>query len=638
MPYKKQFDTVEVRFTGDAGSLCSDLSYDSISPKDWSRKDNWRRVLDCEVVREGWDYWRPNQSQPITNQKYTGVTGYVLAAEEIRNPAGNSAIVAVVDSTIRRFDFATGAWVQIGSGFQTYASTGGAIRRWQIVQLNGAAVFNNGVDLPVYWRIGMASVLPIYELREKGVASVGRITEYSGFLMAADVTEVNAAYMTTLMNGASPYGLVPVPATNTSRTQYRMVWSNASDALDWGATVNYSGTSGSNAITLAWPMSSFFVGKTVTLIGGGPSGGNLVTTIATIAGTALTVADNLSTTVSGVPISASSALGSAVGYYDIQDDSSAITQIMPLQNRLIVYRERAIFVGTYTGQVDFPFQFDRVYQGSRTPKLPNTLVNVRGEYHLYAGADYFYQYKLGSLEPDLDPVLFRCGKLITQFPYSNLDIEYQYAADNTITGEIWFNAVTSVFDPILTHTLCYDYVNATASSIPHPPMFTSMRSVKMPLTGDIGDSSNYIFIIGDRFGNITQYGLTSAAGSIVMMPRYGFSYGAQLDSGFLSFGDAFNEKDLRTYVPLIKQGSGAPLLITTAYSNRADKNFSSGTNAFPIAVGSTGLAVVPTWQRGIYHQVTLSVFVPSTNSNQLKIAGQIFEVDMVGTRSITRMT
>ncbi len=547
-------------------------------------------------------------------------------------------IVAVVDSTIRRFDFATGAWVQIGSGFSTYITTGGAIRRWQIVQLNGVAVFNNGVDLPVYWRIGMASVLPIYELREKGVASVGRITEYSGFLMAADITEVNEAYMPTLMNSGTPFGLVPSPATNTSRTQYRMIWSNAGDALDWGATVNYSGTAASNAITLAWPMPSFFVGQEVTLVGGGPLGGNLVTTIATIAGTAVTVADNLSTTVSGVPISASSALGSAVGYYDIQDDGSAITQILPLQNRLIVYRERAIFVGTYTGQVDFPFQFDRAYQGSRTPKLPNTLVNVRGEYHLYAGADYFYQYKLGSQEPDVDPVLFRCGRAITQFPYSNLDIEYQYAADNTITGEIWFTAVTSPLDPLLTHTLCYDYVNATASSIPHPPMFTAMRSMKMPLNGDVGDASNYLFAIGDRFGNITQYGLTSAAASLAVMPRYGASYGAQLDTGFLSFEDSFNEKDLRTYVPLIKSGVGAPLLISTYYNNRADKTFSVGTNAFPISVGATGIAVVPTWQRGIYHQVTLSVFVPATNSNQLKIAGQIFEVDSVGTRSITRMT
>ena len=237
MAYKKQFAAINAKYI-EGGTLCSDLSADNVGPSDFMVCDGWRRNLDSMLVREGWQKWQPNVAFTAAQQSNTGVGAIVYAIEEIKSPAGLAEIVAVVGTTIRWFNHDTGLWVQIGSGFQI-PPVG---RRWQILCFNGYAIFNNAADLPQSWRIGDAAVAPIHQMREMGVAFVGYIVEYVGSLMAADVTEVNESYMTTLMNSGNPYGLVPSPATNTSRTQYRLIWSNVGDPLDWGATVLASGT------------------------------------------------------------------------------------------------------------------------------------------------------------------------------------------------------------------------------------------------------------------------------------------------------------------------------------------------------------------------------------------------------------
>jgi hypothetical protein len=631
MPYKKQFDTVDIRFAN-GGSLSSDLSMDQIEQSDWQTKDNFRRLLDTEVMREGWDYWKPNSIGSSATQKFTGTTGEVLAIEEIKGATGASAVVAVVGGFIYFYQYATASWEVIGFGFSAVG-----IRRWQIVQLNGIAVFNNGIDLPVYWRVGSPAVIPLYELRERGVASVGLITEYSGFLMAADIIEVNASYMPLLMAGPDPYGIVPVLATNASRTPYRLIWSNANDPTDWAATVNYSGTAGSPVITLAWPMASFGFTSNwdVTLVGGGPLGGNLVTRIISVAGSTVTVADNLSTTVSGEPMGRTSAFGSPVGFYDIQDDGAAISAIMPLQNRLVVYRPFSIFIGAATGQVDFPFQFDRVYQGNRTPKLPWMLVNVRGQFHLYPGSDYFYQYKLGALEPEVDRVMVKCSQQVMGFSRTKADENYFYAVDNVVTGEIFFYMLSH--SPPITQVICYDYINSTASRIVDRTLFTAARSVRLPIANNLGDDTNVVFIFGDQNGNITQYGRTTRSTSSVIMPRYGLGWNANLITGMMFFGDAFNEKDLRTYVPLFKAPTGTQTVqVQSYYGARTDGSLLLGTDV-TVTPNSATPSVIPLWQRGIYHQFSITVALNVGIPAQLALVGHIIEVDAIGSRSVTRL-
>lgn len=79
-----------------------------------------------------------------------------------------------------------GYWIVIGSGFSLQG------RRWETVSINGYMVFNNGVDLPCTYRVEDLEVVPIYEMREQGIASVGTISEINGILMLGDITEIQA--------------------------------------------------------------------------------------------------------------------------------------------------------------------------------------------------------------------------------------------------------------------------------------------------------------------------------------------------------------------------------------------------------------------------------------------------------------
>lgn len=82
------------------------------------------------------------------------------------------------------FDDNPGDWIIIGNGFQVDA------QRWESVNINGWAVFNNGVDLPHTYRVEDIETKPIYEMREQGIAAVGTIAEMIGILMVADVSEI----------------------------------------------------------------------------------------------------------------------------------------------------------------------------------------------------------------------------------------------------------------------------------------------------------------------------------------------------------------------------------------------------------------------------------------------------------------
>jgi hypothetical protein len=628
MAYKKQFATVAAKYI-EGGSLCSDLSADNVNPADFMICDGWRRNLDSMLVREGWQLWQPNPGFTAAAQSNTGVASTVYAIEEIKSPAGKAAIVAVVGTTVRWFNYDTGAWVQIGSGFQL-PPTG---RRWQILCFNGYAIFNNAADLPFYWRIGDAAVTPIHQMREMGVAFVGYIVEYVGALIAADITEVNESYMATLMNSGNPYGLVPNPTVNTSRTQYRLVWSNVGDPLDWGATVLASAVAGSGMVTLAWPMASFKVGDEVILLGAGTSGGNLTTTIAAISGTSMTTVGIVATTISLQPVGHSTITGSIVGYYDIQDDGSAILAMMPLQNRLIVYRPFSIFIGVYTGEPEAPFQFDRTYQGERAMKFPYTLINIRGQVHMYAGATIFYTYKLGSLEPDVDSTMIKCAN--EEFFSRNFlgsDIASIYVSDNGITSEAMFTIPDSGG---VRRTLCYNYDDSTASVISGDWDFRSSVTVRRPTAGNIPDNTESWFIMGTANGLIFAYGLTSKA--LTVMTRNGAFWNALMLTTHLGFGDEFNEKDLRTVVPLFNNKSGVafPIVIeTSTYKDVATPGVVRTTQVVPTPSGDT---VVPTWQRAMYHRISTLAQINSAVVSQPSLAGYIAEADIVGTRSVTRM-
>lgn len=179
------------------GRLITNISQNMVGPADMTAKINWMRERDQEIRRHGWLDFSPIAA--IASQNiYDAALTCTKLVELIRGD-GTKAILGFSRSAVRLFSNTLGTWSTIGSG---YSASG---KRWQTVMINGTLVANNAVDLPFYWNIGDAAVTPMYELREVGVASVGRIAENNGFLVIADITEIRAMQLEPWMNGYASY-------------------------------------------------------------------------------------------------------------------------------------------------------------------------------------------------------------------------------------------------------------------------------------------------------------------------------------------------------------------------------------------------------------------------------------------------
>lgn len=156
-------------------------------------------------------------------------------------PAGETALYWSIDPSVyppgedpAYVDNNPGDWLQIGHGFSPEG------QRWEAVNINGWAVFNNGVDLPVTYRVEDIAVVPIYEMREQGIASVGTIAELSGILMVADISEIFEDKLVELfdMVGIRRGGDVLMSQSGTVATANEDFF--AADGSDIGQYIVYS--------------------------------------------------------------------------------------------------------------------------------------------------------------------------------------------------------------------------------------------------------------------------------------------------------------------------------------------------------------------------------------------------------------
>lgn len=183
----------------DGGNLVTQpaVSLENVGPADFTKLVNLRRSKDQLIRQEGWIKFQPLPA--IANQWVFDGSEAVLRLAECVRPNGDRVVIGASRTKIKRFNTGTGAWDTIGSGY----AAGGV--RWQVADINGYLLFNNAVDLPQAFRQEWNAVVPIYEMREVGIARVGRITEYNGFLFLGDVTEIQADQLDKWMNGYSTY-------------------------------------------------------------------------------------------------------------------------------------------------------------------------------------------------------------------------------------------------------------------------------------------------------------------------------------------------------------------------------------------------------------------------------------------------
>lgn len=208
-------------------------SQENIGDASYGLKINFRRSEDQEIRREGWVKFQPNAGDPVGQQYiFDGVQQLNRLAELV---AGNGArvIVGASQTAIKVFNPNTFVWTTIGTGFAPPSL------RWQVEAIGGYLILNNGFDLPCYYTVGAPAVTPLYELRDVGVASVGRISQLNGFLFCLNIVEIDSNQLNAYMTGYANY----VVGFNVNENS-NFAWTGAD------STTQYNITTGASVISV----------------------------------------------------------------------------------------------------------------------------------------------------------------------------------------------------------------------------------------------------------------------------------------------------------------------------------------------------------------------------------------------------
>lgn len=440
-----------------------------------------------------------------------------------------------------------------------------------------------------------------------------------------------------------------------NRIGYRLINSMNDEPRRWGAVVPGSITSGTNIVTLDYPVKSFSVGDSVTILGSGVDGGNQTVTITGIGqfNQQWLISENALTTVVSADIERTDAINSIIGDYDLQDDGSSIIKMMMLSRTLVIYKDTSIFLSVYTGDVTNPFSHLPIFvPDAATLFLRNTLINVntgQDNFHLYAGKNSFWRFDLVSQMPKEFMILEVCSNLFfSQATFANRELIF--SADNTITREVFIVfPITSGSDRILR----YDYKQGTVST--SAMLITAAMDVKNPLTAtgvkdDIfvmavpgsatTSKTDAIVVYGNApspqvaWGNVKQIWYRR---SVYQFDATKGTYDSNKDSGMDAFGDAFNEKQLRSYVPIL---SSLSAVNTGTYSIKRARNSIASPTVYTPSTPVNNPITDPVNRNLISNQLLDIYFgdrlLVSGKDNPFEVAMTIWEVDDIRSKSETR--
>lgn len=438
------------------------------------------------------------------------------------------------------------------------------------------------------------------------------------------------------------------------RIGYRQLWSLSGAPRRFGAVVPGDITALSKVVTLKYPVKSFESGQQIIITGAGTAGGNLTANIVVVSGMGqvLTLDTAAVTTSLNANVIRADTLGSMIGYEDLQNDGAPIVRALGLADALIVYTSTTIFIQQSTGDPNAPFVWYRREIPKETPLYYRwALINVNRTFHLYAGRNAFYTFDLTNQLPLLFSLAEPCKNLF----YDNVTLaetDQVFATNNAMTREAWF--VFPGTPPIGESppyngpdwALCFDYIQNTAST--HGFRLTAGEMIDKPLSGQETGPAEEWFIMGTTLGSVVLYGLTNEPqlqtgwnnGKEIYYRRFTnpysttqVAYDSTFKSGLSSFGNAYDEKDVRSIVPLMgSQSPNTPLTVVT-YSTR---NANEGVTTQDTTVLSSPQTdnLIPMLFQDNYFQYSVTV---SGVNNPCRISGSIWEVAMVNSKSAIRI-
>lgn len=215
------------------------VGLENVGAQDFTELLNLYRDMDKLARMPGWVKFRPDSGASVDSQYLFDGSATLLRLAELVRGDGTRVIVGASQSLIKYYDTATDAWVQIGSGFSASGVP------WQCVPIAGYLIFNNAVNLPQWWAIGESAVQPVHELREAGIASVGRIDAYNGFLFVGDVVEIIGGPMGHGALWLNGYGSYTSSSTTTKNADFTITSADH--------RVRFDVTTGASTITATLP-------------------------------------------------------------------------------------------------------------------------------------------------------------------------------------------------------------------------------------------------------------------------------------------------------------------------------------------------------------------------------------------------
>ena len=281
--------------TSDDIPLTQETNYLS-SSANYTEKINFRREVDGELRREGWDLFNPSgEDDAISDQfpirgiyQFAGTDGtpclIAIAGNRVLklnsgdqrfaidygsdllnpDPLSEYATVDGQDAaeglpyepdfvnndaedftwtTIYTFENHMDAKESDGSYKDPYE--GGAYR-WEFAEIRNHLIINNGVDLPIVYKSEYDQAYPLYGLRENGVVSVGTIANFQDRLFCADLTVISSGQENWFENANDPYGSILTSnlagTVQTRRYQYRILYSAEGDPKLFNAGIEESGS------------------------------------------------------------------------------------------------------------------------------------------------------------------------------------------------------------------------------------------------------------------------------------------------------------------------------------------------------------------------------------------------------------
>lgn len=602
--------TVEIQPTA-GGKLMSGASANVAGLNHYTEKLNFRRSLDSENQREGWDEFAPSGAG-VGNQPLDA-DGPVDLIFEFKRPNGESAIIAASEGRLYRFYggyseggdlyvesdyvedgyFAESAWSFQWRVIATGLAHGPGIR-YKAEALNGYAVINNGKDLPHLYRVEWDAAVPMRELREIGVISAGAMAVYDNRLFLFNLVQARDTYLAAMMNGPFPYGRKESGDGDLFRTGYAMLWSHSGEPGRHAPLISGAISEGDNIFYAAHPALSFIAGQEVAISGAGLDGSALLTMIESVGpfGKSFRLVDEAVTGADESTMQAADMLGTDAGGMDVQEDGSEIIAAAVLREYLVAYRETGYGVITPSLASGSPYSYQRFYTGKRVPHFRHTLISVRDGYHLFASYNGVYSVDLRVMEPKVIPE-FQFGPPFWQGASHIANLIF--AAEVPETREVWLCLPDK--------TYCLEYENMTLSEIDQA--FSCVGVCDKPQTPEEVAAPQWV-LLGLESGKIARYGLAYDGGAAVYN-RLGEGYGWALASGLGDFGDPYNEKDVRGYLPVFATRSAAASVTLEIFGAETP-------DQEPELVASTELTdpgarpYFPIWGRSTYFKDRISGF------------------------------